>query len=685
MSELFRTPPISAVDPTFGHRIRDWMLLGARLMFWPVILLTLVSVALQLGVWHKEFRIAGPFAAETSPPRASLILEVPQEPPAPWWRRPLVGDDSGKPFHSFLKLYINGREMDPPHALHETIRAGNTTGFSHWGSHVIFSLPANVKNGPETMATLRYNVQPRSWLTYALAISSTLLGCLVYSESLGSFAERLGGRPRAAVLRAPYLILSGFCWAALGASVLHVASSLYALATGWALPTTALIRWSSLAQWAASNEPYFAYPLLMLAGLGTATTWLIGSGARHRPLLDSNEQSLQRTLFWCGIPIVTCAFIFCISAMWAGILRPGDPSYSNIGGLVPFSDANDHLAAAFDQVKDGVWNAQALRRPLAAAFRSVLLISSNFSLQSMLILQACLLAGAVCFATHAIIAWRGLWAGMAFFGLTYIYDRYFVPTTLTEPLGLFWALLSIPFLIKAFSDHSVKAALVAFAMTTVALLTRMGSMFTIPALMVWLVWQFGQDAKAKLRIAVATICILVGALGLNSFLQRAYGTGPSPATGNFAYTLCGLSMGTTWDGCPKKLAAENTPLQGSEDDIVRRLYSLAWKNLRADPGLFFRRLADGARGFATQFPDVLLEGLWIGQRAGLAPSECTDRDMPLRTFVRRHTKSESCRNSRSGVFFGQASWPRLPLSTLMMGYVLSPPAIRSWRCSLRWG
>jgi hypothetical protein len=607
MQELFRT--LGTIEPTSVRRsIRDWMLFGARLIFWPLAVLTLVLMALQLGAWPKEFKFVGPFAAETNPARASLILDVPQEAPAPWWRQPLSGDNGEKPFQSFLKLRINGRVMGPPHTLHETIRTGNTTGFSHWGAQVIFSLPPDVKNGPETIATLRYNVRPRAWVTYALAILSALLGCFVYSGPLGSVAKRLGERSKAVVLRVPYLILSGLCCAGVVASAVFVVTSLYASATGWALPTTALIRWSRVAEWAASNEPYFGYPLLMLAGLGAVTTWLIGSNPHHRPWIESNEQSLRRLLAWCGFPIAACAFVFCTSAMWAGIIRPGDPSYSNIGGLVPYSDANGYLAAAFDQVKDGTWTSFALRRPLAAAFRSVLLVLGDFSLPSMLIFQACLVAGAACFATYSIIKWRGVWAGIAFFALTYIYDRYFVPTPLTEPLGLFWALLSIPFIIKAFRDRSVKAALVAFAMTTVALMTRMGSMFTIPALLLWLVGQFGQGAKAKLRIGITAICILLGVFGLNSLLQRTYGTGPSPTTGNFAYVLCGLSMGTAWDGCLKKFAAEGTPVQGSENDVTRQLYSQAWKNFRADSRPFFRRVNDAAHEFVTTFPNVLWKG-----------------------------------------------------------------------------
>ena len=232
----------------------------------------------------------------------------------------------------------------------------------------------------------------------------------------------------------------------------------------------------------------------------------------------------------------------------------------------------------------------------------------------MLSLQASLLAGAACFAAHAVAMWRGIWAAIAFFGLTYIYARIFVSTTLTEPLGLFWALLSVPFFIEAFRSRSVKPALIAFAMTAVALMTRMGSMFTIPALLIWLVWQFGKGTAAKLRIGFVAIGILLGVLGLNTLILKAYGTNQGSTGSNFSYVLCGLSIGTTWEGCPAQLAEKEEPLRGDETAIAKQLYSLAWKNIRERPGIFFGRLAAGAGAFVSDFPDVIWRGYGVGIR-----------------------------------------------------------------------
>jgi hypothetical protein len=146
-------------------------------------------------------------------------------------------------------------------------------------------------------------------------------------------------------------------------------------------------------------------------------------------------------------------------------------------------------------------------------------------------------------------------------------------------------------------------------MTTVALMTRMGSMFTIPALLVWLVWQFGKGPKAKLRVFATAICILLAILGLNSVLQKAYGTAnQNSTTGNFAYVVCGLTMGTTWGGCLSKLAMEGKPFPAEEEARITLLYSIAWTNFRTEPEVFFGRLTDSAVEFVTQFPDVIWKG-----------------------------------------------------------------------------
>jgi hypothetical protein len=294
--------------------------------------------------------------------------------------------------------------------------------------------------------------------------------------------------------------------------------------------------------------------------------------------------------------------------MWDGILRPGDFHGANIGGLIPFNDAQGHLAAAYDQAKDGTWGAFAARRPLAAAFRSSLLFASDYSFALMLALQCCLLALAICLASYAVLIWRGVWAAVAFLGLAYIYGRIFASTSLTEPLGLFWSVLSVPFFLASFRSASVKPALVGLAVTATALMTRMGSMFTIPALLLWVVWQFGRGAHAKLRIGIGAIAVLAAVFAVNFVLQKAYGTPGGETGANFSYTLCGLTIGTAWDGCPKKLAEQGEPLSHDETTVANKLYAFAWQNFRSHPLILFQRLKSAATTFVAGLPDLMWRG-----------------------------------------------------------------------------
>ena len=117
MPELFQIPAVFTIDATSFSRIRHWTLFFARPLFWIVALLTLAALALELGAYKREFKIAGPFAAETNPARHSLILAVPEEGRTPWWRQPLIGDTIEKRSESNLELYIDGHEIGPPHSL----------------------------------------------------------------------------------------------------------------------------------------------------------------------------------------------------------------------------------------------------------------------------------------------------------------------------------------------------------------------------------------------------------------------------------------------------------------------------------------------------------------------------------------------------------------------------------------
>jgi hypothetical protein len=566
---------------------------AARIVLWLLTLLAIAAAVLELGVWSHQETHVGPFLSV--PGTHALYLTVGAGSPLPCCFESR-SDTMAAPSQSGLRLWINGERVTPPHAMHEDIRNGATAGFSYWDGVVVFSLPSGVRNNAKTSITVRYPVLPRGYSTAILIFASICLWLLLY--------------PRAMV-RAPYVMLRSFAWLALAASSIYIAGSLWALIEGWALPTTALIRSWPLADWLARQEPHFGFALLVCSAAGAVATWIAVGIPGGAAVVQQEKVALLRFFRLWGYLIVTCALVFSISAMWAGIMRPGDFNAASIGGLIPFSDAAGYVVSASDQAKTGVWSGGSLRRPLGAAFRTVLLFSSGYSYSSMLLLQACLLSAVGCFAAWTVAHWRGLWSGVAFLALTYINVRNFLPTALTEPPGLFWALFSIPFFIDALRYRSLPNALLALSATTLALMTRMGAMLTVPALVIWIAWQFGKNWKQKATAGVAAVLVVAAIVSVSLMLAWTYG--PKSAmtnqgangtlTSQLAFHACGLAIGTTWDGCPKRVEKEGRKLPASEADRTRFLYEMAWQNVTAHPEVLLHRLLATSYDFLRDLPD----------------------------------------------------------------------------------
>jgi hypothetical protein len=573
-------------------RFTTWAVNVGRLVFWPLLLLTIFVGAIETGVWTKEEIYAGPFAPDpfVGPDRAgvSVGFAIKEESPSAFLS---VRSDENNNIASDLRLWINGREMLPAHvSAHDDIRAGRSTGFSFWNHKVIFALPADVANDATTKARVEYALLPPPGLALSLFACTAVLAIITYYRAISRFSRRFA-------LRSLTLIL-------LGLSGIYLASIVYAWMRGWAFPTTAIFRWSSLARWLARGDPSLSYALLIIAACGTVVSWL------KPPTRDSvfASPSLVQRWFWPMAAVaLSCLFVFSISAMWVGIVRPGDFHGANIGGLIAFNDSGGHVAAAYDQARDGVWSTFALRRPLAAAFRSVLLFASASSLPGMQILQIVVFSCSFCFATWSVARWRGPWVALIFFALSYNFVRTFVPTTLTEVLGLTWGYLVIPFLVEAFRANSSRSALLAFAFLVIGLMTRMGSMLTIPAFMLWLVSQFARTVRERFKIGAASAVILLGVFAFHTSLQNIYSAPKTIAGTNFAYTLCGLTIGTMWDGCVYQLEAAGAPLI-AEPEVTKRLYPLAWENFKKQPSILFKTFFSNAWTFITGIPDLLFRG-----------------------------------------------------------------------------
>ena len=515
---------------------------------------------------------------------------------------------------SKLKLFENGIPLGPAHAAHDQVRNDGRGRYSHWGTQVWFASSDGSdprSNGRsyrfESALTLKpvWAVVGGTTLLIALTLLLWRAGLIRrYPPARLTRAQRLV----LVFLRFPLLFMRAASWALLLLAGSYLLASVYAFSTGWALPTAAPIHWSALAGRMARFEPLLHIGLLSIALVAFFAS-LISSWLAATPALIGDETRLGQFLRRWGLGITVALFVFSVSAIWAGHAREADLNSSTIAGLIPFSDANGHFSASHDQARDGIWSAFALRRPMAAAFRSTLMFFAAYSYSIALLLQTLLAACAVYFATRAVAAWRGLYAGLVFFSLSYVLIRTFLPVFLVEVLALTWVFLAIPFLIAALRQRSVHHALIALAMVTIALLIRPGSMFTIAAIYVWIILAFGTGVRRKIIVGTWASLVVLSAAAVSYLLQRTYGVNAQLTGSNFSHSLCGLSIGTNWSGCLQRYK-EVGQLQ-SEEALTTFLYQKAVENIMADPTTLLSRLYLSGKSFVEELPLTLWRGyLW---------------------------------------------------------------------------
>ena len=564
---------------------------------------------LECGIWQREEVISGPFAGAKD--NRSLISVVGQSHFGSW-AFGARGDSARDGEQSDLRLRINNITLLYPHAQHANISRGKTLAFSHWGDSLVFALPEGISNDRTATARIMYSVVPRSALA---APVSFILAALIWLVSAPLVAIRL----RFSQMRVLWLY-SVFALAVLGlvASVSYWVLAAYAYFSNWALPTASMIRYSPFVRWLAQNELRLVYLIAALAIIGAITSILIQCVRAPIETTNRVESRLLAFLRRWGFVLVATLFVFACSVPWAGLVRPGNNNLA-LGGLLPYSDAIAYWGDAHDQAKGGTWDAMTSRRPMAGAVRSITMFAGGHSYSNAMLVQTIMLAAAASFAVAAIIRNSGLSAGLAFFAMIYANIRPFTYVTLTEAIGLFWSLISIPYFIQALRQNSFVHGVLAMAYSFIALLSRMGSMFTIPALIIWLAsFPFPAVRKRWASIGLALVA-LASVVAVNLFLQHAYNSDPTAVASNFSQSLCGLTRGGDWTTCNSEFKPEVAKLS-SERALTSFMYAQAWKNFSHDPYLGLSTYAETIPKFVAAIPTILLRGYTTEKIPNFLPS-----------------------------------------------------------------
>jgi hypothetical protein len=288
--------------------------------------------------------------------------------------------------------------------------------------------------------------------------------------------------------------------------------------------------------------------------------------------------------------------------------------YSALGGSLPWGDANGYYAGANRFLEEGVLDAWNTRRPLNAILFALRLWLSGYNLQIALIIQAILCGISSFLVTNLIAKSYNRVAGWVAFVILFLFASIFIPTTLSETLGLTLGCLSFVLLWQAVNTSKQKLMLAAGCLLMVGLNARAGAFFVLPLLGLWLLLSPNQNqSKINWKAALAFISGVFIAFIFNYLLSHLYGdaNGNGAAHSNFSFTLYGLvSGGKSW---AYALSAFPSLVKDSEAEVAHFLYLESWKLFKESPHLLalgilksFGGALNALISFFIQLPENIL-------------------------------------------------------------------------------
>ncbi len=267
--------------------------------------------------------------------------------------------------------------------------------------------------------------------------------------------------------------------------------------------------------------------------------------------------------------------------------------WAMVGGAVPFSDAHLYFGGAQRLLLFGTLDDYNSRRPLNAMSLALRLAVTNIDLRLALLIGALLAGAAVWLAVRAVGRDLGVAAGLAVFAGLFGFARVYLPTPMTEAVGIVFGALAFATLWHAVRERHRWLAVGGVFLLTVALDARSGVLLLPFVLPLWLARHLRDPDRGRVDwrfLGPAVVAVAVGA-SLNYGAVAALGGNTENTLGNGGFVAYGLAKGEpSWDIDKPNWARifqdhpEVIPM--SDPDRNRIINALARDEVRAHPGRF---------------------------------------------------------------------------------------------------
>jgi hypothetical protein len=213
-----------------------------------------------------------------------------------------------------------------------------------------------------------------------------------------------------------------------------------------------------------------------------------------------------------------------------------------VGGLIPHRDSMYYYLDARNVLNGKLINSMTSARPIFSGFLAFLITLTKNNIQTTLMILASLCAISFYFLfDEAQVEFGPLPASILMAGVYSFYAR-FIPHLVSEQLGMILSLTGLTLLLFGIRRISKKFLFLGILMVTLALNTRSGAMFVLPALVVFSGFAFNKKRFSFTDFGWAAAAVLLGFLINYLVFQLLVDPGKMPYS-SFAFAIYGQSKG----------------------------------------------------------------------------------------------------------------------------------------------
>lgn len=283
---------------------------------------------------------------------------------------------------------------------------------------------------------------------------------------------------------------------------------------------------------------------------------------------------------WVGsllsISLITAIFALALAGAWVA----GTTESGLLSGVIPMFDSANYYQDALRLLAGQPFSDFSTRRPLFAAFFSLLLWVTRYNLFTALSLLTLFVALACYLLVIEIKRSHGPVVAIFAFLIIFIYYRYHSGVIRTENLGILFGVLGTALIWRSISARQPVYFIFGVFLTSLGMIARAGAFFILPLLVIWGAFLFkDQKAKVSWGLLFEGALVIVAAFLVNGLILKSFGAKEGIPFGNFSYSLYGLvSGGHSW--------ADVLDLYPDADQ--REIYRLSFDLILRQPGLFVK-------------------------------------------------------------------------------------------------